>query len=192
MEFLLLYGALSLSAVVAFWGVVILLLLLIGFWSEKERGIASLFVTAVVFGSYISLSKIDPMSVYNALSFWKLVAYIASYLAIGAGWSVFSWRLLNINNRNSYLSQKKEYLESGKTDSEWMIKVASDYHLRKISVQSVTTENKERLSNWIAFWPASMIWRVMSDWIWNVVKLIREVLDKIYTAVGADVYKDVK
>lgn len=190
MEFLLLYGALSLSAVIAFWGVVILLFLLIGFWSEKERGIASLFVTAVVFGSYISLSKIDPMGVYNALSFWDIVTYVGSYLAVGAAWSVFSWRLLNVKNRNEYLEARRKF---NGTDEEWQTHIQERrYELLALSKPLETSNNKERLSNWIAFWPASMAWRVMSDWIWNGVKRIREALDKIYNAVGADVYKDVK
>lgn len=196
MEFLLFYGTLQFGAAMAFWTACVFLTFMIGYWCETEHGFASLFVTIGMVATYVSITKIRlDLNTWSAADYWSLGACFVCYLAIGAFWSLFSWRSLNVKNRNEYLKRKESFLQgdySAVNQTAWEKRVDHDCYLQGFKEKLKTSNYKERISNWIAFWPASMLWRVVSDWIWNLIKRIRESLEFLYVKIADDVYKDVK
>jgi hypothetical protein len=91
-----------------------------------------------------------------------IIIGVFTYLIIGTFWSVAKWYF--------YLSDLREYFEEYR----------SAYSKRKVDVK----ENKEKILNWMVYWPLSAIWTLLNDPIKKMFKKIFGRIDNLFQGMS--------
>lgn len=107
----------------------------------------------------------------------NIFALLLLYFVIGLVWSLFKWRKLVVEFKETYLQAKKDILGSlESTDDEVVLdKIKSRLgYYNTVSIED--QNNKKKITNWIAFWPVSVLVYLLAD-------LFVEIADKIYRSV---------
>jgi hypothetical protein len=162
----------------AFWGLAALFFLIsVIALSSGRTGRAY----ASVLGFAIFLVALTDANLVNWLKTNWLVTleYTGAYLAIGAIYMVFRWRMLSANVARIYQTIRDEFLKARDiqeitTDREKADLREQTYlnaELRKLDagVPLLVRENKARNTNWMVLWPFSMVEYVVGDLLVNIV-----------------------
>jgi hypothetical protein len=101
------------------------------------------------------------------------VGAAAVYLPLGVCWSLFRWNWIVGNAITELLKSRKSYGD----DKERWAEYVDDYTPKASS-------NKERICFWIAYWPLSIAWFVVSDFITELVEKIYARIAKWFDAIS--------
>lgn len=122
-------------------------------------------ITTLILGGlilYISYRS-DWNSILTELNFRKLLISSIIWLIIGLGWSFFKWFKFA---RKQYIGYQKH--KNGTDKSNWIPKVS---------------DNKERITTWIVFWPFSVIryaiGNLLRDFFNGIIKIFTGWYDRI-------------
>ena len=102
---------------------------------------------------------------YILIAPWQTIGIVlGAFALLGVAWSVFKW--------NQYVNRiVQEYKKDGNVlSSSDMLKLKND-----ISVSN----NKARLTGWIAFWPWSLIWSLTGDFF----NMLYEAMINVYESI---------
>lgn len=86
-----------------------------------------------------------------------IIGSLVVYVFLGIGWSFYKWKLYC----------RKYYKQGGIIRSSIRI-----------------TDNKDRISAWMMYWPFSLIWYLLNDPIVNFYNFLYHKLESIYTAIS--------
>lgn len=127
-------------------------------------------------------------AIHNPLT---ALAVVAGYFAAGTAWAVAKWWFYVGRCREQYDELKARFLERkgvagpaipDALKKEWKEHLSQDYEFgrrvgRRFSSDSVIPkagEHKGRITTWMCYWPWSMVWTLLSDWVkrlWNQIYL---------------------
>ena len=144
------------------------------------------------------------------------VGWIAGYLVLGVGWAVLKWYFFVKERLREYKKLRVEFLTTHKQDitkpvpeelkEKWVDCLTrqgwaryGDWKVfeggkRLVRIIPQASRNKARIMRWIAWWPVSLVWSVISDWVVEILQRIYEriagVLQRIADAIFEDVEDD--
>lgn len=98
----------------------------------------------------------------------QIILFIAQYLLLGTVWSFIKWYF--------YLVDRKEYYTK------------HDYGYNKSDF--TVGENKERIMNWMIYWPLSAFWTMINHPVRRAFKWIFNSFEKQYQVISDKVFKD--
>lgn len=169
---------------------------------EHEEGI---WATVVTVGSIIGLNYLWKLSLLTTIKIHPLytAGLIASYFAIGIGWSTFKWVLFLRKNTFKYSDFKAKFLSDKKTTeltpalAAEMIDSLSEFNRYKGEEEKVNSgtpqfrEHKGTLTRWSTYWPFSMVGFALNDVIRKAWAHIVNSLSGMYQSISNRIYKDV-
>lgn len=128
--------------------------------------------------------------------------YVLGYIALGFGWSFIKWWLYVNKQADNYKEKRADWLEGQKESreskgqkieglenitldtpvpekfmDEWKRSIGYGWSMPRVH------ENKSKISIWVIYWPVSMIWSVINDFIKRFVKTIIMKIRVIYDGI---------
>ena len=100
---------------------------------------------------------------------WQITLYVLLYLFVGTIWSLIKWYMYLIEMRDHY----KKY-------------GSGSYYKDNYSLN----ENKERILNWMVYWPLSVFWILIKHPLRNMFKWIIKTFGAQYQKISDNVLKD--
>ena len=125
------------------------------------------------------------------------------YVLVGVGWSLIKWTSLLLDWRSNHQDRLKSITKEIKELSAR--KVATDTKAEDIpridinlqgakdrlsSSLPTASENKSRITAWIAYWPWSLIWTFAMDYITRFFQHIFQMLETSYNNIQKRILKD--
>lgn len=167
-----------------FWALIIAEIVLLFMFVEYENGVGAT-VSLIVFAAALQWfgdTDIIGFVVANPL---KLVAIVASYFLLGAIWGTAKWWIFVRDRLEEYEELRDDFLRNkglptGQTvpvtyRQEWkqMLERSRSYRDgRTLSEAPRARDNKGRIMRWMSFWPVSMLWSFLDDFVKRVFKTI--------------------
>lgn len=96
---------------------------------------------------------------------YHIAGVIAGYGGVGAGWAIAKWWLYVHDRVDEYRRMKSIYMADGKaTDETWRAFAGT----KPWAKAPLASDNKAKIVRWISFWPASMLWSLVDDFVRRV------------------------
>lgn len=140
-------------------------------------------------------SAIHPLS-WLAAHPLGILAGVGIYLVAGVFWSFFKWWDYLIDQRDDVLKNAAKYvgISFGVTNAETIAEAARQRENRLKFLQSNlpnASDNKARITHWMAFWPWSVLAFLLSDFLQKIFRLIYERLQGVYERMAQHVFAGV-
>ena len=136
------------------------------------------------------------------------VGALVVYFVVGAAWSIVKWYFMVKDKKEKYLEFKADFYAC-RSAANTLAKEAFDAltdeekkreflrQLRSYSRRSFVeipdpAQFKGKITQWIAYWPWSMINAVLFDLLSRIVNSIRLALMNKFREIARSVYKDVE
>lgn len=192
----MLFGAnLSIVALIA----VELILLLM--FTEFEKWVSALLSLATFFCIVQFVSKVNVLG-YVQTHPYHMVSFVAAYIILGIGWSVFKWRNFVLNRLEKYDEIYNEFLKdnrsrfdpSGNIPFELqrvlqrMLEGTTDKSGQTVADVPKASLNKSRIINWMAFWVFSMILYFCKDLVAELFSSIYKLMAGFLQRVADNIY----
>lgn len=119
---------------------------------------------------------------------YELIGGIVGWFAIGAAWSVFMWTRLNIvllDKWNEYCALANQ-MKAKPSKSEFLRSIKNKVH----SWRPRASEEKLRITSWIAYWPISMLLWVLKDPITRIVNWVFKKMTGVYGRISDHIYRN--
>lgn len=179
------------------------------FLTEKE----SLAWTIISLFLYLAfLQFLGRVNVFGYLFFQPIntVLYILGYFVIGFIWSFIKWWLRVNETAQKCLEEMDKFIKehtskenfqsavplefqkserSGKTlRDEWESHIQYKDELKK----PIASKNKEKISVWVVYWPFSVVWSLINDFIKRMVEQLVIRFQKIYQSISNRAFKKIE
>lgn len=197
----LIFGNLWFSLISAVW--LILLIYLV----EKDHSCFSglSILLYFLFLNFIVKKDIIGYVIHNPI---KIMFFLIGYIVIGFIWSCLKWWLFVNKKVIEYKHIRYEWL------TERIEKMATKLNsipdeLKKITIETEVPEYllkdwavaykidkpdiylyKHKISHWIAYWPFSMFWSIIEDFIGKVMRIIVMKMRFIYESITNSAFKN--
>lgn len=129
---------------------------------DFDSGKGATVATAAFAGAMYFLGEWNPFP-YLHSHLWDVVAYVASYVAIGAMWSLAKWVLYS-------MGQLREYKRRG-------FGSAKDY-------RPIAAKHKADILVWMSWWPFSMTWTLLDDPLRRLFLVVYELMAGLFQRVS--------
>ena len=191
-----------------FWALVAVEIILLFLFVEWENGVSAT-ISLVVFGCLLQFfGNVDIIGfvVANPL---QLLAVVGAYFLLGSVWGIVKWYIFCRDRLEEYHDLKAEFLRSKglpeKTDepipsqyrAEWKKKLEGrkGYSGSRLLNEAPLVRNyKAKVVRWMSFWPISLIWSLINDFVkricnaiyLRIAKFLQRVSDNIFSGVQDD------
>lgn len=195
------------------WWILFLIASCLIFWAlEKENIFGS---TIVFFGTLAAMTFLGGSEMVNFITTGYNWAWIiGGYLACGVVWGFIKWWVFVTDRLDKYEDVKLEWLANkgveGKTvppalREQWMAYLADNtdfahWHPRYapaedertviLTVKPSAARHKWRITNWMAYWPWSLIWTFFADIVKRVFSRLQRYCARMMDAISAWVFKN--
>jgi hypothetical protein len=159
-----------------------------------------MLILYIVFMQFIAKADIFNFSIHHPLD---LLLYVLGYFVTGFAWSFVKWWLFVNTLADKYRVRKDDFLSNftthesavprayrGSPDDrteqqrEWEDIVRRE-HLQK----PVATKYKGRITVWVMYWPISVIWSLLDDFVKKLVRHIVTMFQKFYQFISDSAFK---
>ena len=199
-EIFTLFGLLAFGTA-AFWGfwvtLFVVLCVLVGLTENEKWGYAS----GIIVVGFIFLAQMHIFNIvhYANTHLANLIWFVVKYIGIGVIWGLFKWVRFVYRKKGQYKSVLNSFLkEQNATELndelrfKWNTKLNGYGQYISISaIPPVASENKEKIINWMAFWPFSMLGTLLNDFLTEVWNAIYDSIGGTYDKIARAIYKDV-
>ena len=167
-----------------FWALVVAEIILLFIFIENENGIGAT-ISMIVFGCCLQFfGNVDFFNymIENPLS---IAIVVASYFLLGAIWGCVKWWIFCRDRWEEYLEMKEDFLRSkglppgtkvipDEHKLEWTrkLKEHGSYRGRTLAQSPRVRDNKGKILRWMSFWPVSLIWSLINDFVKRIFKTI--------------------
>lgn len=198
-----------------FWALTVLSVLLIGIAVESER---PGWATTCLLTGFGALAFFGDFNVFRAIAQHPAhaLSYVIIYLAVGTVWSVYKWYRFLLKSRNNCEDKMRAWLSSQSEFARIYNHTTQEYtpakyelppvgspvivpnHLKANLAQYLipsVNQNKSRIVSWMMYWPTSVVWHLLSDWVREIFDTIYRFFKGVFTSlrnrIFADVAKDI-
>lgn len=170
--------------------------------TEKES-LTWTFISLVLYLSFLSF--IGGINVFNFLFFHpiKTLLYVLGYFLIGVIWSFIKWWVKVNKAAQKYKETWEAFIKDYKPRNSTVPKEHQNYINRQkqewesqISgrrdiTKPIASQYKEKISVWIIYWPFSLFWSFLHDFVKNMVEFFVLKFQKFYQKISDNAYKKV-
>jgi len=194
-----------------FWVVVLAWFGSLMWVSETESNVVGTIVTVLLAWGFLSYNDFN-------VSVAAIIITILTYVATGAVWSVVKWMSFVRKHVAKFVTFKREWIRSNKrkypalanasveTDFATLNDNIDDinrafiadcrehfrYESRSGDIIPTPATNKNRITTWIIWWPASMIWTLIDDPFMRLVNWVIDELGNLYTNIAQHAFAKYK
>ena len=133
--------------------------------AENQRGYVGLLSTAVFFGLLYVMTQFSVLN-YIYTHPISILMYIGIYLVIGMGYSILRW--------DRYVAK-------------WYAEYYNDQDARtkeqRYERRPTASTSKNRIIHWMAYWPWSGLWWLLSDFLTEVFSFLYRRLGGVYEMI---------
>lgn len=190
-----------------FWALLVLEVIILFAFVEYENGVGAT-ISLIIFACCLQwLGDVDLLGFVfgNPL---QLFICVASYFFIGAIWGTIKWWIFCRDRLEEYHELKEEFLISKGLPAgtkvmpqehkvEWKRKLENyrGYAFRNVGNLSEAPRvkrNKIRIVRWMSFWPVSMIWSIINDFVKRIFKSIYYEISSYLQHISDNMFGDVQ
>ena len=164
----------------------------------------AIFFPALIFVVYLALlqffGKIGIVSFVFSHTAAILVG-IAVYIVVAILWSVLKWYLFLRDRHEWMVEKKREFLVlRGLSGSDvpddlvidCKVYIQNGYDFSGGAIIPKAKDHKERIVAWMCYWPISMVWFFISDFVKRVFEKIFKFFQTMYQKMADKVFGDIK
>ena len=184
-----------------FWALIVVEIVLLFMFVEYENGMGAT-ISLVAFAAALQWCGDVDLIGYVFANPIKLGAVIAAYFLLGAIWGTAKWWIFARDRLEEYQELKDEFLrnkglEPGQTvpsqhRAEWKEKLERNRshgnYGRTLADTPRVRDNKARILRWMSFWPVSMLWSFLDDFIKRVFKTIYYRIANLLQRISDNMY----
>jgi hypothetical protein len=186
-----------------FWALIIAEIILLFVFIENENGIGAT-VSLIIFGCLLQFcGNVDLIGfvMSNPLS---ILAVVGAYFALGAFWGAVKWWIFCRDRKEEYDDAKAEFLAAKghpgakvvpvELRAEWkeLLEGRAYSRGRTLADTPRVRDNKARVMRWMTFWPVSLIWSLINDFVKRVFRTIYQKIAGILQQIADNVFGSVK
>ena len=196
-----------------FWwyGVSFIWLILVIVALDKESGIA-LTLELIIYLAFLQwVSNINVFRVILDHPF-KTLGYVAAYVIVGVLWSFIKWYLKVSEKADELKDEKVKFLKMSKTSyekrgisapknlpeideitykTEVPEKFKEEWHSKIQFKLLKASEHKGLIVSWVTYWPFSMLWSFLDDFVHQMISRLVTKFQKIYESITKRAMRDV-
>ena len=156
----------------------------------------SMLVLYVIYMQFIAKTDIFNFAVHYPL---KIILYVLSYFVVGFIWSFVKWWLYVNTIAEKYQFEKDKFtaeyipktaVPKNNRDNEKDKKDEWDFIVRNKDLQKpVVSKYKGKITVWIMYWPVSVVWSLLDDFIKKMVRHIITLFQKFYQSISDSAFK---
>jgi len=158
-------------------------LLLICEANEKPVAAFFIFAAALLLYQFVADVNIFKYVKDNPLA---VLGWVNLYLAVGVVWGAFKWWLYALGMRDEYRELKRSFLSARNLKGDKVPLSLKDEWLKetewKFDFPPKVYRNKSRIIRWMAYWPTSMLWTMLDDFL-------KRLYSRLYNMVSATLQK---
>lgn len=139
------------------------------------------FLATLIMGLFLYANFSDTIvpAIYNHP--YMTVAAVAAYIVLGGAYSVMKWFFyLRSDRMIFYIKRVKEGYKDYKTRNPAAL---LDQYINMYGTELLVSNNKERITVWIAWWPANLVWTLIDDVLFKIWTKVYEMLSGIYNKI---------
>jgi hypothetical protein len=188
------------------WWCLTILFVIYGFFAlDRDYEDKTLFwpiamlIVYVLFMQFIAKANIFSFAVEHP---WKLVLYILGYFVLGFVWSFVKWWLFVNTAAEKYNEKRAEFLKEysprwsavpddirspsreRNKQSEW-----ESYVTRNKLSKPMASKHKGKITVWVMYWPVSLVWSLLDDFIKKMIRQIITMFQKFYQFISDQAFK---
>lgn len=168
--------------------------------TEKE----SLTWTIISLGVYLTFfSYLGKVNVFSYVFYDPLrtFLFVLGYFVIGVIWSFIKWWLKVNEVAERYKEEKSKFFKEHQAKNSAVPEKyqKSDDVIERWQLQykeeikkPVASENKEKISVWIVYWPFSLFWSLINDIVKRIVEQFVIRFQKVYQSISDRAFKDLE
>lgn len=160
----------------AFWGIILATLVLdVVFLSSDRMEPQAVFLTVGV-----ALGVVLFTDAFAGVRISTLLAALAIYMAVGVVWSIKKWYSFVVNALAGLRKRYDNYAHKDAKGNETFAAYAA-------GLQPKASENKTRITGWMALWPFSVAWWILT-WPRRAFAWLYERLSTLFDRISAHVW----
>jgi hypothetical protein len=167
-----------------FWALVVAWIIMLFIFIENENGIGAT-ISMIIFGCCLQFfGNVDFLG-YVMENPLTIAMIVGSYFLLGGIWGCVKWWVFCRDRWEEYMETKEEFLRSKGLPAgtkvvpdefklEWTrkLKQHGEYRGRTLADTPRVRDNKGKILRWMSFWPVSLIWSLINDFVKRVFKTI--------------------
>lgn len=178
------------------------------FWCVEKESAWGSGIWTILYLIFMQLFVKVNMVEYSIKHPVNALLYVLGYIILGFGWSFIKWWLYVNKSADKYKEKRYEWLLKQKD-----IRVPKGQEIPEITIDTPVPdflieewkrhapicvnstevhENKGKISIWIIYWPVSMIWSVINDFIKKFIKTVIMKLRVVYDSITKLAFKNVE
>jgi hypothetical protein len=175
------------------WALTVLFVIYVFFALDKDKSLfwpIFLLILYVLFTQFLARVDVFGFAAHHPV---QLVLYILGYFVVGFMWSFVKWWLLVSTVADKYRERRKVFLadidkrlNQEALDEKWRhIMYNDDLGKPKLS------KEKKKVTLWIMYWPMSMLWSLLDDFIKKMIRHLIIKFQKVYQYLTDRAFKDI-
>jgi uncharacterized membrane protein YgaE (UPF0421/DUF939 family) len=196
-----------------FWLVVVEVIFLFAVLAHDKGTAAS--ISLVIFAILLLVAGVDYISFFKTNPSYLIYTALI-YFPIGIMWAIFKWFMLVLDRKTEYKEFKAEFLKNlgldgllttfpmtqesvnnGRMTQEhldkWKRSLQSSYSYRRgKNTIPQAREYKYDIMRWLGYWPFSLIWTLLSDFVKRVARAIYNIISGLLQDISDKIFADVK
>ena len=156
--------------------------------TAKESFISGIIVILVTAVSLQLLGSVDVLG-WLKENLYTIAICALAYLPIGTAWAFFKWYMKLIDKRQELCEKKDAYMSRYKnsSDEEW-----NDIWTSHVKSNMPKSEyHKSSITTWIGYWPVSMIWTLLDDFVTKLIRTIYNSISGVFNRMSENMFKNV-
>ncbi|MBI2108785.1 MAG: hypothetical protein HYT93_01205 [Parcubacteria group bacterium] len=176
-----------------FWTLVVIANIALFACTENERPFLGIFV---LLGTFLLLQFLGDLHLFTYLKNhpFAIFMYFGGYLVCGTVWSVLKWYFYLLNKKEEYEELKKQHFSDSDMDEKnlenW--KRTNTHSEMKRLIRSSIFDYKEKIVTWMTFWPWSVLWTLIDDFVFKVFNKIFYYIRGLYESIKKRVFASIE
>lgn len=185
-----------------FWALTVGALITIACAVEYER---PGFATLTLLATFAALGFFGDVNVLHFATHNPIASIVAvlGYVAVGALWALFKWKGYLAKSVESFEDRKRDWLNNSRYRRNSNVVISEDepavipnelkaeWHQYALSLIPTFRNNKARLTTWMAYWPTSVIWYLLRDWVLKIFESVLGRLKGVFVGMRNRAYADI-
>lgn len=182
-----------------FWALIAAEIILLFMFVEYENGFGAT-ASLLIFGAALQWCGDVDLIGFAFGNPLRLVAVVAAYFLLGGFWGTIKWRIFAKDRLEAYEELRDEFLSDKHIPTgtavpvefrkQWKERLERRRSSggRTLAEAPSARDNKSRIMRWMSFWPVSMLWSFLDDFIKRIFKAIYHRISSFLQRISDNIF----
>ena len=162
----------------------------------NENNVAPV-VSLVAFGALVHFFSDIHLVQFLKDNYTNCLFYSGVYLVVGVLWGFIKWWLFVVEVKEEYKQRRKVFMHKHNIidPSHMSSPTIKDMFAREVNTSNIpprASEHKSEITGWISYWPISVIWSLISDFVTAFFKRIYKIFASSFQRISDHSFKEFK